>query len=151
MGSTMTVPSSRLLIERSTASVRCSRLPISPSWMTSGSAFTPPAKPAPPFFFSSRRRRHTRSDRDWSSDVCSSDLNQNYLGKYYYLSSLMHLTIKIVILPKIVLIPLPISMLAYLLTKNTFSILNTLLSTKDKRSEERRVGKECRSRWSPYH
>ena len=25
------------------------------------------------FFFSSRRR-HTRSDRDWSSDVCSSDL-----------------------------------------------------------------------------
>src|SRR5206468_3679723 len=26
-----------------------------------------------PFFFSSRRR-HTRSDRDWSSDVCSSDL-----------------------------------------------------------------------------
>src|SRR5206468_7427651 len=25
-------------------------------------------------FFSSRRR-HTRSDRDWSSDVCSSDLN----------------------------------------------------------------------------
>src|SRR5206468_4405060 len=26
------------------------------------------------FFFSSRRR-HTRSDRDWSSDVCSSDLS----------------------------------------------------------------------------
>src|SRR5699024_970002 len=23
------------------------------------------------------RRRHTRSKRDWSSDVCSSDLNQN--------------------------------------------------------------------------
>ncbi len=22
---------------------------------------------------------------------------------------------------------------------------------KNKRSEERRVGKECRSRWSPYH
>src|SRR2546421_7167180 len=27
------------------------------------------------FLFSSRRR-HTRSDRDWSSDVCSSDLKQ---------------------------------------------------------------------------
>src|SRR2546428_3520372 len=27
------------------------------------------------FFFSSRRR-HTRSDRDWSSDVCSSDLDE---------------------------------------------------------------------------
>src|SRR2546421_12888640 len=30
------------------------------------------------FFFFSSRRRHTRSDRDWSSDVCSSDLqNRN--------------------------------------------------------------------------
>ena len=26
-----------------------------------------------------------------------------------------------------------------------------LLVTNPKRSEERRVGKECRSRWSPYH
>src|SRR5216683_6385179 len=30
------------------------------------------------FFFSSRRR-HTRSDRDWSSDVCYSDLPSNRL------------------------------------------------------------------------
>src|SRR5699024_12616349 len=29
------------------------------------------------FFFSSRRR-HTRSKRDWSSDVCSSDLIEQY-------------------------------------------------------------------------
>src|SRR6266536_5557381 len=29
------------------------------------------------FFFFSSRRRHTRSTRDWSSDVCSSDLGQN--------------------------------------------------------------------------
>src|SRR2546421_608079 len=27
----------------------------------------------PEYFFFSSRRRHTRSDRDWSSDVCSSD------------------------------------------------------------------------------
>src|SRR5206468_6319094 len=27
------------------------------------------------FFFFSSRRRHTRCDRDWSSDVCSSDLH----------------------------------------------------------------------------
>ena len=27
----------------------------------------------------------------------------------------------------------------------------TLLSARADRSEERRVGKECRSRWSPYH
>src|SRR5690606_40462477 len=30
------------------------------------------------FFFSSRRR-HTRFSRDWSSDVCSSDLAPDYL------------------------------------------------------------------------
>src|SRR5207302_6753081 len=30
------------------------------------------------FFFFSSRRRHTRFSRDWSSDVCSSDLG--YLG-----------------------------------------------------------------------
>src|SRR2546430_17630647 len=28
------------------------------------------------FFFFSSRRRHTRFDCDWSSDVCSSDLNK---------------------------------------------------------------------------
>src|SRR6266849_10133359 len=28
------------------------------------------------FFFFSSRRRHTRSTRDWSSDVCSSDLQE---------------------------------------------------------------------------
>src|SRR2546429_9586563 len=27
-------------------------------------------------FFFSRRRRHTRCSRDWSSDVCSSDLQE---------------------------------------------------------------------------
>src|SRR5207302_2020823 len=35
------------------------------------------------FFFFSSRRRHTRFSRDWSSDVCSSDLNQfrEHLGQ----------------------------------------------------------------------
>src|SRR2546422_9729623 len=33
------------------------------------------------FFFSSRRR-HTRCSRDWSSDVCSSDLSLQVLTKY---------------------------------------------------------------------
>src|SRR5699024_6886468 len=35
------------------------------------------------FFFFSSRRRHTRSKRDWSSDVCSSDLGL-YVGYRYY-------------------------------------------------------------------
>src|SRR5690606_40369492 len=30
------------------------------------------------FFFFSSRRRHTRFSRDWSSDVCSSDLDKLY-------------------------------------------------------------------------
>ena len=43
------------------------------------------------------------------------------------------------------------------LTKNSnfeetcFLLLHDELPTKNERSEERRVGKECRSRWSPYH
>src|SRR5204863_3757677 len=32
------------------------------------------------FFFFSSRRRHTRSLRDWSSDVCSSDLGDGITG-----------------------------------------------------------------------
>src|SRR5215469_4017108 len=33
------------------------------------------------FFFFSSRRRHTRSLRDWSSDVCSSDLANAVIGR----------------------------------------------------------------------
>src|SRR6266704_4922655 len=68
------------------------------------------------FFFFSSRRRHTRSKRDWSSDVYSSDLGASSLVK-----------------------PLraPLKVFGKALYKA--------------RSEERRVGKECRSRWSPYH
>ena len=33
-------------------------------------------------------------------------------------------------------------------TPGAFHLTN---ATQDTRSEERRVGKECRSRWSPYH
>src|SRR3712207_9572716 len=49
----------------------------------------------------------------------------------------------------------------YALGKNAFSageVLSVAAANEDfqpytvgKRSEERRVGKECRSRWSPYH
>ena len=34
---------------------------------------------------------------------------------------------------------------------NFRSRLNSRIANLDYRSEERRVGKECRSRWSPYH
>src|SRR4030042_3510985 len=39
------------------------------------------------FFFFSSRRRHTRCSRDWSSDVCSSDLAAPEAGSAVYLAS----------------------------------------------------------------
>ena len=34
---------------------------------------------------------------------------------------------------------------------NAFAIKPGIIMGYERRSEERRVGKECRSRWSPYH
>src|SRR5207249_9744690 len=72
------------------------------------------------FFFFSSRRRHTRSKRDWSSDVCSSDLfgRRALVGRGD--PRMAHVRPQELDQPLV-------------------------------RSEERRVGKECRSRWSPYH
>src|SRR5256885_15468521 len=36
-------------------------------------------------------------------------------------------------------------------TKDAFGRIDFLVNNAGIRSEERRVGKECRSRWSPYH
>src|SRR3712207_4998808 len=36
-------------------------------------------------------------------------------------------------------------------TVDSFDIHTDILDYRNRRSEERRVGKECRSRWSPYH
>src|SRR3712207_9453584 len=69
---------------------------------------------SPQHLFSSRRR-HTRYWRDWSSDVCSSDLSPR---------------------------PPP--------GRGTRRRRAAGPAARA-RSEERRVGKECRSRWSPYH
>src|SRR5207247_7955892 len=75
------------------------------------------------FFFFSSRRRHTRSTRDWSSDVCSSDLDECDFGggTSSHSSRLIHGGIRY-------------------LEQLDFGLV---------RSEERRVGKECRSRWWP--
>src|SRR5690348_17991822 len=89
------------------------------------------------FFFFSSRRRHTRWTGDWSSDVCSSDLMSPYLELTEFSEIVNRLAIKAneggfevrCIMPR-------------------FGIIN---ERRHRRSEERRVGKECRSRWSPYH
>src|SRR2546429_3298727 len=95
------------------------------------------------FFFSSRRR-HTRCSRDWSSDVCSSDLTAAFTSSFVgALFSIVLITFFAPLLAEIALKFGPPEFFAIqLLTFSSFVGL---------RSEERRVGKECRSRWSPYH
>src|SRR3989442_5670257 len=88
------------------------------------------------FFFFSSRRRHTRCGRDWSSDVCSSDLLPTaepppfaVEGQRWEVSA----------------------QLANLLGRRVREVCTGGELKAKHRSEERRVGKECRSRWSPYH
>src|SRR6266436_1691768 len=76
------------------------------------------------FFFFSSRRRHTRCSRDWSSDVCSSDLPGGG-GAALLLARAAA--------------PEQASRVGDQTGGRVFLFL---------RSEERRVGKECRSRWS---
>src|SRR3712207_7529044 len=95
------------------------------------------------FFLFSSRRRHTRYWRDWSSDVCSSDLAEvkGVAGTWKDLTDSVN------------------SMARNLtgqvrnIAEVTTAVANGDLTKKITvdRSEERRVGKECRSRWSPYH
>src|SRR2546421_5046253 len=96
------------------------------------------------FFFSSRRR-HTRSDRDWSSDVCSSDLlrlrtdDRRREGRQLTgeaggggIDDQVEGRVR-------------------QLCETHAAHRAQLAERRGERSEERRVGKECRSRWSPYH
>src|SRR2546429_5810143 len=95
-------------------------------------------------FFSSRRR-HTRCSRDWSSDVCSSDLVVTGL--------LYNLNIPIIRLYEGYSWENSAvgSALASLKKRRLGRLRRLHSSVSSLRSEERRVGKECRSRWSPYH
>src|SRR3712207_8727496 len=94
------------------------------------------------FFFSSRRR-HTRYWRDWSSDVCSSDLGE-LVGCDAQPQSHAEVTLPVA---------WPDDREAFVEFRFTareetpWAREGHLVA----RSEERRVGKECRSRWSPYH
>src|SRR2546426_6289656 len=95
------------------------------------------------FFFFSSRRRHTRLQGDWSSDVCSSDLWFDVEPGVVGLADLQHGVgddhgaelLRVV------------GHLLRQLPPSDALEADVILD----RSEERRVGKECRSRWSPYH
>src|SRR5207253_8509307 len=78
------------------------------------------------FFFSSRRR-HTRWPRDWSSDVCSSDLLLTPVATFVARTLASGTT-------------------AFCVSKTVPTMLPSMVWPKVHRSEERRVGKECRVR-----
>src|SRR5690625_6501571 len=93
------------------------------------------------FFFSSRRR-HTRWPRDWSSDVCSSDLKEARKGTasngkpfltLFFVDATGEIDAKL-----------------WDAKPEDEEIFTDGKITKivGDRSEERRVGKECRSGWS---
>src|SRR5690606_39762979 len=97
------------------------------------------------FFFSSRRR-HTRFSRDWSSDVCSSDLTSHKFMKGSESPSCPFHRLEENVFRTLVSPALlgggPLTGTCSL----TFGVLHFLLLP---RSEERRVGKECSALRSP--
>src|SRR5690348_17733909 len=95
------------------------------------------------FFFFSSRRRHTRWTGDWSSDVCSSDLagaHERRTGSNQPMVRLDGLRTAAAACAT-----------SSVVTARIRSGAAMMTSTPAIRSEERRVGKECRSRWAPYH
>src|SRR5690606_40193914 len=98
------------------------------------------------FFFSSRRR-HTRFSRDWSSDVCSSDLSQDKDKR----DAEDLPRAKTPIDPNAGQGPRAESVdsgtAGELLDQRGMQNSAHLGRVSISRSEERRVGKECRSQW----
>src|SRR5207249_5898582 len=92
------------------------------------------------FFFFSSRRRHTRSKRDWSSDVCSSDLDALVLAVAGLVSQIVERR------GRDGRRQLPDWLLAHVGPAQRLG--NQKGNTVSTRSEERRVGKECRYRGS---
>ena len=77
-------------------------------------------------FFFKQKTAYEMCGRDWSSDVCSSDLDGIHVSPDN--AGIRH-------------------------REHRRRIHNHIVVVVARcgRSEERRVGKECRSRWSPYH
>src|SRR3712207_7135996 len=103
----------------------------------------------------SSRRRHTGEWRDWSSDVCSSDLAALFaerLAGPRTRFAVISFGMRVKVLQ-------PFTGDARRLDRAFGSALRDEMglsthafdAVDDARSEERRVGSACRSRWSPYH
>src|SRR5690554_7451103 len=101
------------------------------------------------FFFSSRRR-HTRCGRDWSSDVCSSDLfgSARTPRDHHYYKMAEEIAARLVRHGYGVITGGgPGIMEAGNKGAHSENGKSVGLNIHLPRSEERRVGKECRSRW----
>src|SRR3546814_15496579 len=105
------------------------------------------------FFFFKQKTAYEMRISDWSSDVCSSDLN--VVRDPELLKLLNDHNVKYDGKPAEsgnIWVYLLIQSLPFLLI---LGIAFFVFRQVQKRSEERRVGKECvstcRSRWSPYH
>src|SRR5690606_39732910 len=102
-------------------------------------------------------RRHTRFSRDWSSDVCSSDLVIEPYGRFKAKVPIGFIDEEKIAQSNLILVT-AITPTKAGIGKTTVSIglalglqklgKNAVLAL---RSEERRVGKECSARWWPAH
>src|SRR3546814_1522828 len=99
------------------------------------------------FFFFKQKTAYEMRISDWSSDVCSSDLQREYPGEKVLLFSYFRGTLDY-LRERLEEVGIPA-----LVVKGGDK--KQALIDEFERSEERRVGKECvstcRSRWSPYH
>src|SRR5262249_58338174 len=93
------------------------------------------------YFFFSSRRRHTRLVSDWSSDVCSSDLAVRALD---VLTGEQRWEFKLHSPPWAGLLSTAGGLVFGGASEGNFFALDAQTG----RSEERRVGKEWRSRWA---
>src|SRR5207253_7256332 len=98
--------------------------------------------------------RHTRWPRDWSSDVCSSDLIRSQILNGSGLHPLPEkCPLNPIIGNKRIFDGYQVTNVAFeslpgvYVTGSLYSPVNAKGSMPGVRSEERRVGKECRSRW----
>src|SRR5699024_11973569 len=89
------------------------------------------------FLFFSSRRRHTRSKRDWSSDVCSSDLTINSK-----VDSALAGALELVNMDTVPVMSIITGHGEMLSTSNMAAFVDNMEQNNFQRSEERRVGKE---------
>src|SRR3546814_12630976 len=110
---------------------------------------------------------------DWSSDVCSSDLDFWVVNRSLIIKKpvfnfvILFFCFVLFFTPSLglfviltffsdIYVPLTLGIFAFFGSMDSLSVLFVfMVHVVDGRSEERRVGKECvstcRSRWSPYH